>query len=192
MVALASLILGLGLPVTAAYIVLIVLAGPALMELGLALIVAHMIVYWYSQDSNVTPPVALAAFSASGIAGSSPMRTGLSAWKFAKGLYLIPLLMAYSPLLLGGTVGEVAWAVVSGMVGLVAAAVALEGFMRRRTLLVERIGLAVAAVLIFTPDLWADIAGMALTAVLLAAQFWDGRTPPAVSESQPETAQRAG
>ncbi|RNL82888.1 TRAP transporter permease [Halostreptopolyspora alba] len=171
MVALASLILGLGLPVTAAYIVLIVLAGPALQDLGIALIVAHMIVYWLSQDSNVTPPVALAAFSASGISGSDPMRTGVSAWKFAKGLYLIPLLMAYSPLLLNGTPGEVVWAVVSGMVGLVAAAVALEGFMRRRTLLVERVGLIAATLLILHPETWTDIAGMALATTLFAVQF---------------------
>ncbi|MBB4929689.1 TRAP transporter 4TM/12TM fusion protein [Lipingzhangella halophila] len=176
MIALASLVLGLGLPVTAAYIVLIVLAGPALEDLGVALIVAHMIVYWFSQDSNVTPPVALAAFSASGIAGSDPMRTGVSAWKFAKGLYLIPLLMAYSPLLLNGTPAEVAWAAASGMVALVAAAVALEGFMRRRTLLVERIGFTIAAVLVFHPDFWTDAAGVALAAVLFAVQFLGEKT----------------
>ncbi|CAM4221313.1 TRAP transporter permease [Nocardiopsis rhodophaea] len=170
MVALASLILGLGLPVTASYIVLIVLAGPALIELGLPLIVAHMIVYWYSQDSNVTPPVALAAFSAAGIAGSDPMRTGLTAWKFAKGIYLIPLLMAYSPLLLNGTPAEVAMAVLSGCFALFAAAVALEGFLVRRTLLTERLALLAATVLILVPGLWPDLAGMALVTAVIAAQ----------------------
>ncbi|ASU86376.1 permease [Nocardiopsis gilva YIM 90087] len=171
MVALASLVLGLGLPVTASYIVLIVLAGPALIELGLPLIVAHMIVYWYSQDSNVTPPVALAAFSAAGIAEADPMRTGLTAWKFAKGIYLIPLLMAYSPLLLNGTPTEVAMAVLSGSFALVAAAVALEGFLVRRTLLAERLALLAATVLILFPGLWPDLAGMALVAAVVVTQL---------------------
>lgn len=156
MVALASLILGVGLPVTASYVVLIILAGPALEELGLAVIVVHLIVYWYSQDSNVTPPVALAAFVAAGIAGSKPMRSALSAWKFAKGLYLIPLLMAYSALLLTGTWIEVTIATVTGLVALVGAAVALEGFMLRRTTVVERIALAVAALMVFIAPEWSN------------------------------------
>ncbi|MBB6170556.1 TRAP transporter 4TM/12TM fusion protein [Nocardiopsis mwathae] len=171
MVAVASLVLGLGLPVTASYIVLIVLAGPALIELGLPLIVAHMIVYWYSQDSNVTPPVALAAFSAAGIAGSDPMRTGLAAWKFAKGIYLIPLLMAYSPLLLNGTPTEIALAVATGSVALAAAAVALEGFGVRRTLPAERLALVAACVLVLVPGLPTDLAGTALAAAVLATQL---------------------
>ena len=94
----ASLVLGMGLPVTASYIVLIILAGPVLTnEFGLPILVAHMVVFWFSQDSNVTPPVCLAAYAAAGVAGSDPMRTGLHAWKYAKGLYLIPLLMVGPP-----------------------------------------------------------------------------------------------
>lgn len=154
MVALASLILGVGLPVTASYVVLIILAGPALGEFGLAVIVIHLIVYWLSQDSNVTPPVALAAFVAAGIAGAKPMRSGLSAWKFAKGLYLIPLLMAYSALLFLGTWIEVAIATVTGLVALAAGAVALEGFLFRRTTIVERLGLIVFGLMIFVAPEW--------------------------------------
>jgi len=92
LVAFASLILGMGLPVTASYIMLAVLAAPALRELGVSLLAAHMIIFWYSQDANVTPPICLAAYSASGIAGSKPMQTGFEAWKLAKGLYIICLL----------------------------------------------------------------------------------------------------
>ena len=149
MVALASLVLGVGLPVTASYVVLIILAGPALETLGLAVIVAHMIVYWYSQDSNVTPPVALAAFVAAGIAGSRPMMTALHAWKFAKGLYLIPLLMAYSALMLTGSRTEVVVSVVTGCVALIAAAAALEGYLRRPTRWWERTALTLSAAMIF-------------------------------------------
>jgi TRAP-type uncharacterized transport system fused permease subunit len=63
------------------------------------LLTAHMIVFWLSQDSNVTPPVCLAAFTAAGIAGSKPMATGVEAWKIAKGLYIVPLMFAYTPLI---------------------------------------------------------------------------------------------
>lgn len=157
LVALASLILGMGLPVTASYIVLATLAAPALFDLisysamldalrgpdlpsnvtavvdlfggdpvralaemplqmrqivrselldpGLVtgmLLSAHLIIFWLSQDSNVTPPVCLVAFAAAAIAGTKPMRTGLTAWKVAKGLYLVPLLFAFTPLITGG------------------------------------------------------------------------------------------
>ena len=65
------------------------------------LLVAHLIIFWLSQDSNVTPPVCLAAFTAAGIAKSPPMATGFQAWKAAKGLYVMPLLFAYTPLING-------------------------------------------------------------------------------------------
>lgn len=95
----ASLVLGMGLPVTASYIVLATLAGPALLDMGVPLIVSHMIVFWYSQDANVTPPVSLASFAGAAVAGANPMRTAFTSWKLAKGLYIIPIVMAYRPLL---------------------------------------------------------------------------------------------
>ncbi len=169
LIGLASLVLGMGLPVTAAYIILAILSAPALagiladgiiveklmeglsdpsqsamfmlvdsphiakvatgmskveaMELMSAmpfeiattlrpllvdaetlttfLLIAHLIVFWLSQDSNVTPPVCLAAFTAAGIAKSKPMATGFQAWKIAKGLYIVPLMFAYTPLISG-------------------------------------------------------------------------------------------
>ncbi|MFI6574668.1 TRAP transporter permease [Nocardiopsis sp. NPDC050513] len=167
MVAVASLIMGFGLPVTASYVVISVLAVPALGELGLAVLVAHMIVYWYSQDSNVTPPVALAAFAAAGIAGAKPMRAGAAAWKFAKGLYLIPVMMAYSALLaVDGPVMDLVVAVLSGCVALATSAIAIEGHFLRRTTLVERIGLALASAFVLVAPEWSALAeGVSGTAV---------------------------
>jgi TRAP-type uncharacterized transport system fused permease subunit len=156
LVALASLVLGMGLPVTASYIVLATLSAPLIFDLisqsqllsalqsgdlpsnvaatiGLfggdpavalqempmemkqlirqemlpaelltgMLLSAHLIIFWLSQDSNVTPPVCLASFAAAGIAGTRPIPTGLTSWKVAKGLYLVPILFAYSPLISG-------------------------------------------------------------------------------------------
>jgi TRAP-type uncharacterized transport system fused permease subunit len=97
---LASLVLGMGVPVTAAYLITAVLAVPPLTEMGVVLIAAHMIVYWFSQDSNITPPVCVAAYAGAAIAGADPWKTGWTAFKFAKLLYVVPLLFAFTPAIL--------------------------------------------------------------------------------------------
>lgn len=96
-IALASLVLGMGVPVTAAYLITAVVAVPALTALGVSPIAAHMIVYWLSQDSNITPPVCIAAFAGATIAKANMWLTALSSFKFAKFLYLGPILFAYVP-----------------------------------------------------------------------------------------------
>ncbi len=96
-IALASLVLGMGVPVTAAYLITAVVAVPALTHLGVNEIAAHMIVYWLSQDSNITPPVCIAAFAGATIAKANMWRTAFSAFKFAKFLYLGPFLFGYVP-----------------------------------------------------------------------------------------------
>ncbi len=231
LVALASLVLGMGLPVTAAYIVLAAIAAPTLVGLIVqadlvdalaageisgvarealvmvspsvepllgspmpaaearelvalltpelqravaedlldpavltaALLAAHMIVFWLSQDSNVTPPVALAAFTAAGIAGARPMATGLTAWKLAKGLYIIPLLFAYTPLI-GGTWPEILTVAVLALAGLYALAGLMEGWLEGPVGWPGRLGLALLAGILLWPE-----AGLALKGAALAA-----------------------
>ena len=97
LIALASLILGMGVPVTAAYLITAVVAVPALTHLGVNEVAAHMIVYWLSQDSNITPPVCIAAFAGATIAGANMWRTAFTSFKFAKFLYLAPFMFAYIP-----------------------------------------------------------------------------------------------
>jgi len=97
LVAFASLILGMGVPVTAAYLITAVVAVPALIHLGVNEIAAHMIVYWLSQDSNITPPVCIAAFAGATIAKANMWRTAFTSFKFAKFLYLGPFLFGYVP-----------------------------------------------------------------------------------------------
>jgi len=175
LVALASLVLGMGLPVTASYIVLVILAGPALQDLGIPLIVAHLVVFWLSQDSNVTPPVALAAYAASGMAGADPMKTGFMAWKFAKGLYLIPLLMVYrSGVMLEGGAALVGKDVVLSLLALAAFVGALEGFLVVPLKAWARLGLALGGVLIFFPSLGLEAIG-ALLVILLVLQGLRGQ-----------------
>jgi hypothetical protein len=96
-IALASLVLGMGVPVTAAYLITAVVAVPALTHLGINEIAAHMIVYWLSQDSNITPPVCIAAFAGATIAKANMWRTAFASFKFAKFLYLGPFLFGYVP-----------------------------------------------------------------------------------------------
>jgi TRAP transporter 4TM/12TM fusion protein len=173
----ASLVLGMGLPVTASYIVLATLAGPALMDMGVPILVAHMIVFWYSQDSNVTPPVSLASFAGAAIAKASPMRTAFASWKLAKGLYIIPLVMAYRPLLgMGDNYELLHWEVILTMItttlGLVAFASAIERFcIRRATLLETGLFWLAAAGLLWT-SYWTEVAGFILLLTALALQIF--------------------
>ncbi|MBS3669840.1 MULTISPECIES: TRAP transporter permease [Halomonadaceae] len=177
MVLLASLVLGMGLPVTASYIVLIVLVGPALTaEFGVPLLVAHLVVFWYSQDSNVTPPIALAGFAGAAIAGSKPMETSFQAWKFAKGLYLIPLFMVFNPeIIIGGPVPVVVWNGVIAILALGAFAAALEGYLFTKMSWLPRIAITAAIFGVFYPNLMTEIAGVVVMIVAIGANWLASR-----------------
>jgi TRAP-type uncharacterized transport system fused permease subunit len=156
----ASLLLGMGLPVTAAYIMIAILTVPALTSMGVSLLAAHMIIFWLSQDSNVTPPVCLAAFAASSISGSRPMATGFTSWKLAKGLYIMPLLFAYTGLISGSWADRI---VISSfaLVGLFAFSVAFTGYMFKPLNVLIRIFLFLCAIVIFWPGaLWLNCLGV--------------------------------
>ena len=172
LVALASLVLGMGLPVTASYIVLVILAGPALEDLGVPLLIAHLVVFWLSQDSNVTPPVALAAYAAAGLAGADPMKASVNAWKYAKGLYLIPLLMVYRPgLMLRGDGAQVFLDMALSLLALVAFVGALEGFLLWRMTPWGRGLLFLAGLLAFlnAPLAW-GLSGLSLVLAFLTGR----------------------
>jgi TRAP transporter 4TM/12TM fusion protein len=113
LIALASLVLGMGVPVTAAYLITAVVAVPALIHLGVNELAAHMIVYWLSQDSNITPPVCIAAFAGATIAKANMWKTAFTSFKFAKFLYLGPFLFGYVP---GFSLNGSAWDIVKAFV----------------------------------------------------------------------------
>ena len=118
LIALASLILGMGVPVTAAYLITAVVAVPPLTKLGVNPIAAHMIVYWLSQDSNITPPVCIAAFTGAAIAKADMWKTAWTAFKFAKFLYLAPFIFGYVPAFsLDGSTSDIAIAFVLITIG---------------------------------------------------------------------------
>jgi TRAP-type uncharacterized transport system fused permease subunit len=172
LIGVSTLILGLALPITATYLIVAVIAVPVLRELGVPLLVAHMIVFWLSLDSNITPPVALGPFAAAAIAGADPMRTGWACFRFAKIIYVMPVLFAYTHILLTGTAAQNAMAVVSATVGVAIFSIVSTAFFLTRLTLVEFVVMAVAAVLAFYPSPVTVIAGLGL---LLAVYFWQRR-----------------
>jgi TRAP-type uncharacterized transport system fused permease subunit len=192
----ASLVLGMGLPVTASYIVLATLAGPALMDMGVPVLVAHMIVFWYSQDSNVTPPVSLASFAGAGIARANPMRTAFASWKLAKGLYIIPLVMAYRPLLgMGDQYELLHWEVILTMItttlGLVAFASALERFCLRSATVLETVLFWLAAAGLLWTSYWTEAVGFIGLMAALALQRYHPGSRDSGKENNPSLASPA-
>ncbi|MEE9274342.1 MAG: TRAP transporter fused permease subunit [bacterium] len=189
LVALASLVLGMALPITASYLVLVVLAGPALENLGVPLIAAHMIVFWLSQDSNITPPVCLGAYVAASIAGADPWKTGWTSFKFAKLLYVMPLLFAYTPILMTGTVASTIWAMSAATIGTIAFSIWTMGYFRRRTTILEWLALGLAAAMCFipgdfvlqgqVPGYLANITGVIIVSLVYTWQRFTPRTPAA-------------
>lgn len=161
MITLASLVLGMGLPVTAAYIMLAILAAPALENMGVSLLAAHMIIFWLSQDSNITPPVCLAAYAAAGIAKTSSAATAFEAMKLAKGLYIIPLLFAFTPLI-DGSWSEQLTIFAFGLLGLFALTSAISGYCWRSINNLERISLIILSLMFFYPNVLVSIFGLLL------------------------------
>ncbi len=177
LVALAALVLGMGLPATAAYIVLAVMTGPALQELGLALITAHMIIFWLAQSSNVTPPIALAAFAGAGVAGASPMGSAVEAVKLASGLFVIPLMMAFSPLLLSaeyGWTGVLVSAAVTGLLLLMLMMVMQRYLFASVSAALQLAALLSAALLVYPSGL-TRMLGALLAASLMAINYRQGQ-----------------
>jgi TRAP transporter 4TM/12TM fusion protein len=178
LVTLVSWLLGAGLTVTSSYIMVAILAAPALTELGVPLIAAHLIIFWVSQDANVTPPICLAAFAAASISGGSPMGTGWEAWKLARGLYIVPLLMAYTTLVTGPWQSAVP-VVISAIAGLYALAAGMTGFLKRDTLWYEQGLLLIGGLLMIAPGIVTNAIGLAVAigAYLLQRMKPDLRTP---------------
>jgi len=168
LIAVAAMILGMGLPVTAAYIVLSIMAVPSLTELGVGLLAAHMIVFWLSQTSNVTPPIALAAFAAAGIANCSPMKAAVQAFKLAQGFLIIPIMMAFSGLIwIEGESTEFVISIVLTIGLIVAVAGSIEGRLLTRLPLHNRALLLLSAFALLVPNHYINIAGV-ITIIMIA------------------------
>ncbi|NNU82028.1 TRAP transporter fused permease subunit [Halovulum dunhuangense] len=167
----SSYILGMGMTVTSAYILMAILVAPALEVMGVSALAAHMLVFWYSQSSNISPPVCMAAFAGASIAKANPMKTGFTALKFSAFLFVIPVLFLYTPILMpeGMTFGA-AQAMVTSFIAVIAAAAALSNFMLCRTTLLERGALVTSSVILLFPQLILNLGGLLLLAGVYLVQ----------------------
>jgi len=167
--ALGSLVLGMGLPTTAAYVVLAALGAPALVQLGVPLLAAHLFIFYFGCVSNVTPPVSLAAYAAAGIAGSRPLQTAVTAAVLALAGFIVPFMFVYGPpLLLEGSPSEIALALLTALAGVTALAAASIGYGRRVLAVWERVLLAAAAIALIFPGLVTDGLGLVVLVALLS------------------------
>jgi TRAP transporter 4TM/12TM fusion protein len=168
-------VLGLAVPVTASYIIAAVMIVPALVQVGVAELAAHMFVFYYAVLSEVSPPTALSPFAAAAITGGSPFRTTMLSWKYTAPAFVVPLAFTIDArglgLLLHSTPLNIVLATVSAALGLVALAIAANGWMRRAVSPIERTMAAVSAALLFIPRGPSPVVGVALLGVLAARQW---------------------
>ncbi|NSW92922.1 MAG: TRAP transporter fused permease subunit [Firmicutes bacterium] len=162
------IVLGMGMPTSAAYIMSAVILAPALQKLGVMPIVAHMFIFYFANLSMITPPVALASYTAAGVAKTPFWGTGIEAFKLSMVIFLIPYIFVFSPALLGiGTPLEILWVVLTTSVGLIAMAIALIGFYKYKVPMVMRFVLAALSIMLIIPQLTTDIIGLAAFAATI-------------------------
>jgi TRAP transporter 4TM/12TM fusion protein len=169
--ALAGIVLGMGMPTTPSYIVMVSLLVPALIKLGASTPAAHMFAFYFAILSAITPPVALAVFAAAGLARTSIWHAGWESVRIAAPTYIVPFMFVYEPsLLMIGDPVDIVTSSVSAAIGVMAFAAGLQGFFLREARLWERALLVVAAILLIKPGYVSDAVGLVLLAIVTFAQ----------------------
>ncbi|MDQ6433391.1 TRAP transporter permease [Mesorhizobium sp. LHD-90] len=180
MTGVVCILMGCGIPTTANYIIMVTIAAPALGLLGVEPIVAHFFVFYYGVLADITPPVALAAYAAAGMAGADPFKTGNTAFRLGLGKVLVPFVFVFSPSLLLVT-KDFTWsnfvlAFGGCVIGITCLGAALSRFMLVRTKPWENVLLLVAALLLIAPELYSTLLGLALIVPVLIRQWTAWRT----------------
>jgi TRAP transporter 4TM/12TM fusion protein len=195
--ALTSFVLGMGMTVSAVYVLLAIVMAPALTALGVNPIAAHLFVIYWATVSYITPPVALASFAAANIAGTPPMSTSLTAMRLGAVKYIVPFAFAVNPALVAqeSTLGEIASSLFFAMIGIYFLASSFEGFLtiaRRRVGVVVRLLSAAAGLGLLWPDLTFTLIGAGLGAVTLVLAYLLGRRGPRIAAGMDEVELPAG
>ncbi|MGJ9373378.1 TRAP transporter permease [Nesterenkonia sp. CF4.4] len=188
-VMIACIILGMGLPTTANYVVTASVAAPILYNnFDVPLIAAHMFVFFFGILADITPPVCLAAYAGAGIAGANPMRAGVAAVKIALAGFLIPYVFILQPaLLLQGTWDELTISLLTVIVGMIALASGLAGYLFLRATVIERVLLIAGGLLLIYPDLLISMIGIAILVVAVVLQLARrGRGDGASEKTEPD------
>ena len=167
-----AIVLGMGVPTTANYVITSTIAAPALVQMGVPLLAAHMFVFYFGIIADVTPPVALAAYAGAGISGGNPLRTGVHASKLAIAAFIIPYIFVLSPVILmvDAEPFTLIVATLSALIGMIAVSSALCGFLADHCRLYERVLLIAAGLLMIKPGGTTDMIGLAVFAAILAMQ----------------------
>ncbi len=171
--ALGASILGMGMPVLASYILVVPLVAPALINLGMPPISAHLFVFYYAVLSFLTPPVCLSVYAASSIANSKLMPTALQSLRLGIAAYIVPFIFAYHPaLLLKGTFFEVMLAIITAFVGIIFIAIAIEGYLFRDLRWYQRLLLCTGGLLSLIPGWRTDILGLVIAIPVIIREWW--------------------
>ncbi|MFC3883312.1 TRAP transporter permease [Bacillus songklensis] len=169
----AALILGMGSPTTANYVITSTIAAPALILLGAPALSAHLFVFYFGIIADITPPVALAAFAASGVSGGEPIKTGILSSKLAIAAFIIPYIFVLSPemLMIDTTWYNLTWVVITSFTGMIAVGAAMVGYWYRPLAVVERLLAVAAGIMLIIPEGTTDMIGFGLFAALLVVQI---------------------
>jgi TRAP transporter 4TM/12TM fusion protein len=169
--ALVCLIMGMGVPVTASYIIVATIAAPALTKLGVLPLAAHLFVYYFAVLADITPPVCIAAYAAAGLAGANPMKTGFTATKLGIAAFIVPFIFCYEPSLMGlGSIWEVLSSMGTATVGVIALAGAAEWYFLRANRFYESVLLLVAAGCLIKPGWITDLIGFGALGIVVLLQ----------------------
>lgn len=167
LVMLMCLLLGMGLPTVAAYALAATTVAPALVEMGIPMIAAHLFIFYFACISTITPPVCLSAFAGAAIAGAPPMKVGWMASKLGIASFIVPFLFVMdNSLLLQGDLATIILDVTTALIGIIALAASLQGFLFRKIHSVNRILFLAAAILLLIPKIWISIFGLVLLVLL--------------------------
>ncbi|MDR1827606.1 MAG: TRAP transporter fused permease subunit [Methylobacteriaceae bacterium] len=173
MALLASYVLGMGLTVTASYILCAILAANGLVALGMTPLAAHFLLFWYSQTSNISPPVCLAAFVGAGIAKANPFRVGFNALMFSAYIFIMPLLFVYSDILMpDGLTASAVQAMISGFLSTIPYAAFVTGYYRAPLSWPVRLLLLCSSLLMMHPGAITDFVGVSIMILVYAWQFF--------------------
>jgi TRAP transporter 4TM/12TM fusion protein len=175
-IAITSLILGMGVTTSAAYILTVILGGPVLVKLGVLPLAAHLFVFYYACLSTITPPIALAAYAGAGIAGAPPFTVGFMAMRLALVAYIVPYFFVFQPILiLQGSFLNILFAFFTAILGCIALGSALMGQMLGSLGYLSRILLLAGGLTLIKPGIYTDMFGMAVFGIILGIQFFKGR-----------------
>ena len=184
------IVLGMGVPTTANYVIMATITAPILIKMGLPVLAAHMFVFYFGIVADITPPVALAAYAGSAIAKSNPMKTGVTATRLAITAFIVPYIFAYSPemLLIDAAWYDVVQIVITALIGIFAVSAGMEGYMITKAPWWQRLMLLGGGLLSIIPGLATDAAGILLIAAVVILQKLSEKkqlTPPtAIQQSE--------